>query len=77
MVRRKRRILEPLGALKHQINNDRMALTGIALHLRDWHRTSGGNQDNVVRSVIEEIEDFNAERMKGIWDSVNRIIEEA
>lgn len=64
-----------IDTLRHAMANDRMALHKIELHLRDWHRTDGDVQDTVVRSVIQEILDFNCDRLGRTLDKLDAIID--
>jgi hypothetical protein len=65
---------DDLSRLKHAMANDRMALHKIELHLRDWHRTGGDVQQEVVYRVIEEMVDFNVDRLGKTMDILGDII---
>ena len=76
----RRAIVENLGDFKHRLQADRIALTHIVTHLRDFEKFPGCEmftpvQTRIVGEIEKELIDFNAERLGDLLDRINKMIE--
>ena len=81
-MKKKRKILIPLGELKHRFMADRNTMTHIILHLRDLQELPNMAYLSIferqcLKDFEKDLTDFNADRMGDILDRVNDLIEEA